>query len=114
MVAMAAVCMTMAVPVTASAAEVDARLGGCPGGCFFQHKIEEVLMDSNSHDHDDGHGGTYLCQRKYYHVVDYNYCSDCGIIQINWQDDYIKHIRLIISFLKLSLGNETDVKVYFL
>ena len=64
MVAMAAMCMTLAVPVTASAAEVDARAAGCPEGCIWLPDIGRMVTDSEIHEHD----GEYLCRIDYIRI----------------------------------------------
>ena len=91
MVAMAAVCMTMAVPVTASAAEVDARLGGCPDGCVFTLvETEEVDPElTRYHTYDDittSPGGTIhhqevVCAIETVKITTYECCNGCGIMQ---------------------------------
>ena len=90
MVAMAAVCMTMAVPVTASAAEVDARVGGCPGGCVWELDIKKVVTDSEVHEHN----GEYLCRIDYITIYYFKYCNGCGINQGYTHEYDTEHVRL--------------------
>ena len=88
MVAMAAVCMTMAVPVTASAAEVDARVGGCPGGCdTLQYGINKTILSSEPHIHDGG----YICTIAEIQITYFCYCNDCGISYVQKQECYTEH-----------------------
>ena len=71
MVAMAAVCMTMAVPVVASA-EVDARVGGCAVH-NWQPGMDELVLSVERHAYEVG-----LCVRTEKDVITYEYCNDCG------------------------------------
>ena len=90
MVAMAAMCMTLAVPVTASAAEVDARMGACPEGCNWLPGLEKVLIDSETHKHN----GKYDCTINYKRIYYFNYCEGCGSKQIYAHEDYEEHVRI--------------------
>lgn len=90
MVAMAAMCMTLAVPVTASAAEVDARMGACPEGCTWLPGTERVPIDDEVHEHD----GKYLCRIDYMRLYYFKRCAGCGTTQIYAHEDYEKHVRL--------------------
>ena len=72
MVAMAAVCMTMAVPVVANA-EVDARGGGCAEH-NWQSRIEEHVISVHNHAYPVG-----LCVRTEKEVISYMYCNDCKL-----------------------------------
>ena len=76
MVAMAAVCMTMAVPAVASA-EVDARVGGCAVHNWSVTQVREEVSGTTIHKYDDGRDCT-ITEIK---VIRYQYCNDCGIIQ---------------------------------
>ena len=81
MVAMAAMCMTLAVPVTASAAEVDARAGGCPGGCQnWTYGEAEEVASTEHHDHISATGQTVDCTIKTMREFEYKACTACGIV----------------------------------
>ena len=91
MVAMAAMCMTLAVPVTASATEVDARLGGCPGGCNWTDTMVGYRVDSTyTHEYvsiiPHPNGMTSIvpgeCTVEVRTEIYYKACRDCGIVQI--------------------------------
>lgn len=91
MVAMAAMCMTLAVPVTASAAEVDARMGGCPGGCdpivTTREEVEEEKTTYHTYDKiTQSPGGTIqheevVCAIEIVKIITYEYCEACGATQ---------------------------------
>ena len=76
MVAMAAMCMTMAVPVTASAAEVEARVGGCPGGCEWEYdEREEVTTQPTKCPNCDDE---CKCTVTIVKIITFKKCNDCG------------------------------------
>ena len=90
MAAMAAMCVTLAVPATARAEEVDARMGGCPEGCDWKPGIERVVTSSEVHEHD----GEYLCRIDYITIYYFKYCNGCGINQMYAHEYDTKHVRL--------------------
>ena len=89
MVAMAAVCMTMAVPAVASA-EVDARIGGCANHDWTS---EMVRYEVNTYTHEyaiitENPDGTLserpgVCTVETTKKIYYKACINCGIIQTN-------------------------------
>ena len=83
MVAMAAVCMTMAVPAVASA-EVDAR-GGCPEH-EWKYGKEKRVVSVHTHAYEGGQ-----CQRTEYAVYHYKYCNDCGLTYLEEITTEITH-----------------------
>ena len=91
MVAMAAMCMTLAVPVTASAEEVNPRIGACPEGCVWLPGIERVVTPG---DEPHEHNGEYLCRIDYIRIYYFKYCDGCGTKQIYAHEDYTEHVRL--------------------
>ena len=86
MVAMAAVCMTMAVPVVASA-EVDARMGGCAHDKWTYAEREEPTGVTTKHTYYDGRE----CTVTEFKLVEYKYCNDCGINQTIGHTYIYKH-----------------------
>ena len=97
MVAMAAMCMTLAVPVTASAAEVDARMGGCPGGCQnWTYGEAEEVASTEPHEHiyisDIGVAIHLECKVKTIREFEYKACKDCGtVVRIRTIREYTIH-----------------------
>ena len=76
MAAMVAMCVTLAVPATARAEEVDTRMGGCPGGCdMLQYGVDKATISSEPHIHND----EYLCRIDEIQITYFLYCNDCGI-----------------------------------
>ena len=86
MVAMAAVCMTMAVPVVASA-EVDARMGACPGGCDWKPGTGTQVKFLKSHIYGNG----LSCAIEEVTLIYYKRCDPCGTIQIYATETYTRH-----------------------
>lgn len=77
MVAMVAMCVTLAVPVTASAETIE-RIGGCARHGWSDVQIRDGdVVATDFHTLADGS----YCQIDTVEVFQYQYCNDCGIQQ---------------------------------
>ena len=89
MVAMAAMCMTLAVPVTASAAEVDARTGGCAQHNWTETMVRYRVDSTYPHDYvliaENKDGSVTIikgvCTVEERTAIHYKACTNCGIVQ---------------------------------
>lgn len=88
MAAMAAVCITMAVPAVASA-ETNARIGGCAHNEWSETQIRYEVVSTSSHIYE----GNDKCEIQELKVVEYKYCNDCGIIQTIGHTYTTKHTK---------------------
>ena len=89
MAAMAAMCVSLAVPATVRAEEINARIGGCPGGCVWSEDRREDVLSTDSHyfmSYELTEGGTVIphkvkCEIEYVKITCVKYCNPCGIMQ---------------------------------
>ena len=87
MAVMAAMCVTLAVPVTASA-EVDARVGGCANHVWSDTQVrKEPTGVTTEHIYDDGR----KCTITEFKVIYYEYCDACGITKTVGQTYTYEH-----------------------
>ena len=100
MAAMAAMCMTLAVPAAASAEEVNARIGGCGGNCDWTDNLERKEPgESREHWHitvikDKNGKETILldwCKITTIKVITYQACKTCGITKTNDSREEYEH-----------------------
>ena len=99
MAAMAAMCVSLAVPAAASAEEINARIGGCGGDCKWISGVGEEEISSEKHIHAywaDVMGHImifeYECEMKTIREFEYKACQNCGIVmRVKTLGEYITH-----------------------
>ena len=77
MAAMAAMCVSLAVPATVRAEEVNARMGGCPGGCNEVLDTREEIVSTRTRPCPDCEEDCD-CTVTIVKVILYEKCYDCG------------------------------------
>ena len=98
MVAMAAVCMTMAVPVVASAETNMAR--NCPPHEYSGTLIREEVYRTETHEYlditpnGDGTmtGVTKKCTIQHIKIYHYQQCQDCPMTVTLWNEETTRHM----------------------